>query len=1127
MSDGSSEPALRQLLERARVLAKRLDADPAAPGLGQDVRDLVDALQPLAIPARRRHGPCHRLMVDCAQAIGDLCLVIKDHASAQRLLGEALQALGGLASDADPVTGLQWAAACCSLAASLNQTGRSAQGLERARDALAWHRARSESEAGCCNQGLARALHLLGQAHGHLGRSQEAVNATREAVTIRRRLVDQGMQTVRPELARSHGNLGLWLSDLGLHAQALLETEQALEQYRLIARERPLAVRQDIARELNNLGTMLSGLGRHEEALRATSEALDLRRELAQRNPVAWRAELASSLHNVGAMLFELERYGEALLKTREAVAMRRELVAEDRRAHLFLLASSLVNEGATLDNLGRNEQALQSTTESMDLFRELHTLDPSAVVEPLAMACCDAAKTLRSLGRPQDALPLAREAVGRYRTLSSQLTLAFDLRLATSLNELASALAATRRQDEALATWREAGAILLGMGPEDPHAWCKQIKLAALGLDQATDLTRFHRPLLVALLERRELAHDAGHARLYQDLQQEVVAFLWPVLERLSESARDEVCDAALAVVGTLHSPDLAAWIAGRTDDWPARAALHAARREVIAADEAYLGLLARRQMAEDVGEHLDAALEHAVRSRAAYRNARAQVAAAMQVGAAFDLPDAAALCGTMRLLAKHERHARHGNRQHALLCLLTIGSDGDARAVGVLMLPGASQTVRLIGLPGLADLAGYFASYRTAGVSDRRVMRQPSRQLMAAAGRSPMAGPQLPAALAGLERRLVRPVVQALRRGAGQAQGRVMLHVCCHGVLQQVPLTALESGLARRGVELAHWPGLPYLRAASEAKPTAAMRHGWLIAHDCAWDVAPLPMAAVEANLLASLVPGRTAAAATRIDQLTGQEEAVVMCGHGQSAAHLMGSLDLAGHTLSLDRIVERQLGPPLALLPLCHAGHTTEDRAGNAFGIAAAFLLGGARVVVASSKAVDDHLIPWFTTLLVWHLTRRSRSAASPEPDAGRSTEVGTGAPSRPDNGMPGLCESAQRALRQFGKGTFPRAYRRWLVAALPSALQSIRPGGSEWQVPASAPQPTSAVLQAAFEAWPWSTEVDVSALFSADAMVGDGTARRLAQTVLLAPDPRAGVLRQRLAELAAFIFVYGAD
>ena len=83
MSDGSSEPALRQLLERARVLAKRLDADPAAPGLGQDVRDLVDALQPLAIAQQRgAEAPRHSLQV--GPALKDRAVVVRHEHGQER-----------------------------------------------------------------------------------------------------------------------------------------------------------------------------------------------------------------------------------------------------------------------------------------------------------------------------------------------------------------------------------------------------------------------------------------------------------------------------------------------------------------------------------------------------------------------------------------------------------------------------------------------------------------------------------------------------------------------------------------------------------------------------------------------------------------------------------------------------------------------------------------------------------------------------------------------------------------------------------------------------------------------------------------------------------------------------------
>jgi len=108
---------------------------------------------------------------------------------------------------------------------------------------------------------------------------------------------------------------------------------------------------------------------------------------------------------------------------------------------------------------------------------------------------------------------------------------------------------------------------------------------------------------------------------------------------------------------------------------------------------------------------------------------------------------------------------------------------------------------------------------------------------------------------------------------------------------------------------------------------------------------------MAAVEADLLNSLLLSKrhTVVCCGEIAQLLSGARALVACCHGEEPAHLNSAIALGKKPLTVRRIVDERLGSALVLLSVCHAGETRDDAAGNALGLAAGFLLGGAKVVV----------------------------------------------------------------------------------------------------------------------------------------------------------------------------------
>jgi hypothetical protein len=438
------------------------------------------------------------------------------------------------------------------------------------------------------------------------------------------------------------------------------------------------------------------------------------------------------------------------------------------------------------------------------------------------------------------------------------------------------------------------------------------------------------------------------------------------------------------------------------------------------------------------------------------------------------------------------------------AALCLLQLPGEGSVHTVGAL-IDAAGAGTQLLEFEHLYDTAERLAGYEPVGNRTRAaVLRRSDGEAHAsAAGQA-----KQETTLEQLEQQLRERFWRVLQRAGEQnlpkqnvtTQATQRLHVCGHGRLQQLPL-ALRGEQDCAGLQVLAWPGLPYLRlAAARSREQTAIAQPWLIGHDCAWaSEQPLPMVAVEAALLRSLLQqhGQAVQPIGQAGEVPAASAGLVACCHGvRRQEHFESALALGAGTepLSVRAIVQRRLGPALALLPACHAGETHEDSAGNALGVAAGFLLGGSRVVAASSKAVRDVLMPWLSTLTVWHVL----------------------------NGA-GAQQAAQRAREQFGKGEFPQAYRSWLQQALPQALATLQPGGSEYAAMSRSVDGVPALREVLGE-WPWGG--DALGLLSEDAATRQRASEDLARQVLQPREDWAAELPQALHEMAAFVFVYGA-
>ena len=333
-------------------------------------------------------------------------------------------------------------------------------------------------------------------------------------------------------------------------------------------------------------------------------------------------------------------------------------------------------------------------------------------------------------------------------------------------------------------------------------------------------------------------------------------------------------------------------------------------------------------------------------------------------------------------------------------------------------------------------------------------------------------------------LQTTLWQPIAQQFTETLGEAlmSDLGVLHIATHGRSHQFPLRSLPA-LAQGNFDFVQWPGVPYMRLACDknslaSRPPEHFTSPWQIAHDCSWtggEDQPIPMAAVESQLISDLFGRvassnsntRTSAATTPSavtlrhgKHLARLSQGIATCCHGtvndgtQSALRL-GSIDEGdgdgGHFTFNDATnPARELGAPLVILPVCHGGDTREDRGNNALGMAAGFLLAGSRVVVASSKAVPDPLMPIYSSLLIWHyLNGQSHYAA------------------------------AIRARAEFAKAELPQDYRDWLAQALPGAAKVLHPTGDEVAYLKSAgyATPYSSHMKGAIEEmthphnWPW--------------------------------------------------------
>jgi tetratricopeptide (TPR) repeat protein len=374
------------------------------------------------------------------------------------------------------------------LGTALAQTGRWAEALPPAQEAVAIYRELVEAYPDRYRPDLAASLSNLGIWFSELGRLGEALPPTQEAVAIYRELVEAYPDRYRPDLARSLSNLGVRFSALGRPGEALPPTHEAVAIYRELVEAYPDRYRPDLARSLSNLGIRFSALGRPGEALPPTQEAVAIRRELATAYPDRYRPDLATSLDNLGIWFSELGRPGEALPPTQEAVAIYRELVEAYPDRYRPDLARSLSNLGVRFWELGRPGEALPPTQEAVAIYQELATAYPDRYRPDLAASLSNLGVWFSALGRPGEALPPTQEAVAIRRELAEAYPDRYRPDLATSLDNLGVRFSELGRPGEALPAEQEAVAILRELASAYPDRYrpdlARSLRILASALD-------------------------------------------------------------------------------------------------------------------------------------------------------------------------------------------------------------------------------------------------------------------------------------------------------------------------------------------------------------------------------------------------------------------------------------------------------------------------------------------------------------------------------------------------------------------------------------------------------------------------------------------------------------------
>ena len=822
------------------------------------------------------------------------------------------------------------------LAHCLDQFGHADEALPLYRQAVN----ACESVLGKEHPGTLANLRNLANCLSELGRASEALPLYRKALDTCESVLGKEHPHTLASLCGLAGGLG----QFGHNDEALPFLQRALEAYqRVLGKDHP-----DTLTSLNALAYCLGQLGRNEEALLLFQEALAARqRVLGKDHP-----DTLASLNALAYCLGQLGRSEEALPLFQGALAARQRVLGKD---HPDTLAS-LNNLAYCLGKLNREDEAVR-------LFQRALAIAQGALgpEDHRTLICLDnLALCLGKLGRAGEALPLHRQALeARERTLGKE-----HPDTLTSLNNLAGCLDQLGCPDEALHHWQSL-AEGLTLHPIAGGSWLELADQCSIALanhalqGRLPEWDRCFGALSTAFVTALDLEEpeQAGVARPV------VGRFFSRYLELCLALERHDLIPAVLA---GRHGRKLAALVLEELESASAaldpnslRGRFQALRLKLRRLAVGLQALEGTGPTRHDATRFEDAATAQS-RQRAQwaaytealeeYRELRAELEKSdpeFSVTAKALNPSLEALQDRLDdgevlvLLFEHEQsHLALVIGRDALRGLVTVEEAPLQRALARAGHdPGSSRAYRGLVLEDVAEM------------------------LEAETGQGQP--PALPAQ--ELEKELEAALWHPLARHLEGCRG---VHLVTHGVLHHLPL---ELG-APTGLQVASYPGFVYYHrlrhqetAPSSLAPASGAHLGLAMDAGDRPGLVPIPFVHAERALVTALWPGRVLPDPP-LEEAEPPLFALQVAAHGRAdpRAPAQSAILLGDGALDLHSVFRARRQPSVVLLSACSVGLTADDPDGEPLGLVGAFLVKGARYVIAALRPVPDFYMPLFTAL-----------------------------------------------------------------------------------------------------------------------------------------------------------------
>lgn len=331
----------------------------------------------------------------------------------------------------------------------------------------------------------------------------------------------------------------------------------------------------------------------------------------------------------------------------------------------------------------------------------------------------------------------------------------------------------------------------------------------------------------------------------------------------------------------------------------------------------------------------------------------------------------------------------------KEALLVFVVLDNNGGS-AVGILLRRFSSNAVKrvLLGMPEYAfntlDLTSLTALSSEFGRFEPRQDNTPRRD----------SNLGLPVGAGGEKSRTpdLIPLVNNLNDWAqdnlsSKLNGIDRLIICTDTPMHVLPWQSivLTGSKGKKRCEVVIYPGIPFYLMERERSfvgaPNESPRDSSIVGMVCADSCTapaqaeipgqrgafkPIAHAAVEAGLMERIADLAVAPDANHLVEVCRGKllDYLHLACHGDHGRGMDSFLKL-GQTWSVNQIMASKIRPQVVFLSACLAGKTSRDQLGNAMGIATAFLLRGARVVIGSWMSVPDHWMPIFAALVQYHV------------------------------------------------------------------------------------------------------------------------------------------------------------